>query len=52
VAGLTLSGRVPASGYVAAGLIAGVRESSPDGRDSAEPSGHKPPSLKAVPEHR
>jgi len=42
VAGAARRGRVPASGHVVAGLVAGLRESAPDAGDPAESPGHRP----------
>jgi hypothetical protein len=42
VAGPAQGGRVPVSGDVVAGLAAGLRERTPDGRDPAESPGHRP----------
>jgi hypothetical protein len=52
VAGPARRGRVPASKHVVAGLVAGLRESAPDGRDPAESPGHKPPHSQLVPDKR
>src|SRR4029450_3771225 len=49
VAGPARRGRVPVSGYVVAGLVAGPRERTPDVGDTAESPGHWPPSLAADP---
>jgi len=50
VAGPARHGRVPVSGHIVAGLVAGLCESAPDAGDTAESRGHRPPSLAAGPQ--